>query len=235
MLAQAVRDYTNPRLRFSTSYKERLYYTTARDFLLGNIEIEWGGGYKSITDFLALFGSHKGAILHLARKIRKEKLADYWTHIHKNAGKLMAKIRVYLSGPIELTHDDGLSWRKEVAAQLVGIGMYPIIPHDCLPADLDEEQLRELKKADILQYKQVFRDKVLDPEIAALNSANVVIAYYDNDIITSGTHGECTHAFLTGTPVILVTPNDFETVPGWLLGCSHKEFHTFDEAIDYLK
>jgi nucleoside 2-deoxyribosyltransferase len=147
----------------------------------------------------------------------------------------ISRRKAYLAGAIEQVADRGLGWRREFATALAGIGVDSVIPNDEEERRLPVRIPQGMKtKRDLGEFKTIFRQRVILPDLAVMDSCDMVVVRWDGEFI-AGTAHECGHAFMRGQPVLLVTPGAFSEVPDWLLACSSMEFHTLGELIDHLK
>jgi nucleoside 2-deoxyribosyltransferase len=141
----------------------------------------------------------------------------------------------YLAGAIETAVDRGLGWRKEFAAAFAKIDVGAVIPNEKEEQRVPAGLLGRLKaKRDLGKFKRMFRRHILLPDLAAMDACDMVVVRWDGEAI-AGTAHECGRAFMRHQPVLLVTPRAFSEVPGWLLACSEREFHTLEELVGHLK
>lgn len=148
--------------------------------------------------------------------------------------------RVYLSGGMEYSPDEGKSWRQELQTWLqqnLGCEVFnPKIESDnFLATQYPSVDMRALKHADIVTYASIVAHLVeLDcREIAG--RSELVICYWDEAAMRgAGTKGELTIARHFGKPVYMVTSMPYNEIPGWVLGCTTMIFSSFDELKEFL-
>lgn len=153
----------------------------------------------------------------------------------KTGKKKKSKMTVYLAGAIEATDDEGRTWREQYQKELAEIGIEAWIPNDLnFEHELTMEQWVVLKsKDDLTEFKTEFRKRIIGPDIAAVDAANIIIVRWDGER-TTGTAHEVGRAFMRGQMVFLVTPRPFREVPAWMLACVEAEFHDLEDLKKYL-
>jgi nucleoside 2-deoxyribosyltransferase len=116
----------------------------------------------------------------------------------------------YLAGAIEATDDEGRTWRERYRRELATIGVEAWIPNDLnLEHELTMEQWIVLRsKDDLTEFKTEFRKRIIGPDIAAVDAADVIIVRWNGER-TTGTAHEVGRAYMRGQMVYLVTPPAF--------------------------
>ena len=151
------------------------------------------------------------------------------------------KIRTYLSGGMEYARNEGVDWRTMMEEWIVReLGHSVFNPNseseNYLKKKLPNANLRKLKFSDIDRFQSIVRGIVkLDSEEIACKS-DYVICYWDRSAQRgAGTKGELTIARFFGKPVYMVTRMQPSRIPGWILGCTSRTFHSFGELKLHLK
>jgi nucleoside 2-deoxyribosyltransferase len=147
-------------------------------------------------------------------------------------------MKVYLAGSIEHSPDGGRDWRKLLTPFLEGVLGHSVYdPAEDEQKNLTEEELghfRSWKVADPQRFRSVIR-KIIDYDLAILNSADYVICYWDSYAsLGGGTQGELTFARHRRIPVYLVRAVDLERISGWVIGCADEIFSDFGELENHL-
>ena len=153
------------------------------------------------------------------------------THSHK---------RVYLSGGMEYSADEGRDWRAALQSWLVNTLHCEVFNpnHESdrfFRTHHPAVDFRKLKDGDIQQYKTIAAGLVdLDCKEIAERS-DFVICYWDESAMRgAGTKGELTMARYFGKPVYIVTAMPHKEIPGWILGCATEMFASFEEMKAFL-
>jgi len=95
---------------------------------------------------------------------------------------------------------------------------------------------RKLKYDDIQRYKDIATGLVdLDCKEIAQNSDFLVCYWDDSAMRGAGTKGELTMARYFGKPVYLVTAMPHQEIPGWVLRCVTRMFHSFEDLKVFLR
>jgi hypothetical protein len=147
-------------------------------------------------------------------------------------------MKVYLAGSIEHSPDGGRDWRRQLTPFLEGVLGHSVYdPAEDEKKDLTEEELRHFrswKVADPQRFRSVIR-KIIDYDLAILNSTDYVICYWDSYAsLGGGTQGELTFARYRRIPVYLVRAVALERISGWIIGCADEVFSDFDELESHL-
>lgn len=149
--------------------------------------------------------------------------------------------RVYLSGGMEYSADEGRDWREnlqqwleeELHCQVFNPNRESDRFFKTHHAGVD---FRKLKTEDIHLYTTIAAGLVdLDCKEIAQNSDFVVCYWDDSAMRGAGTKGELTMARYFGKPVYLVTIMPHQEISGWVLGCVTKTFSSFEELRMFLQ
>jgi hypothetical protein len=151
------------------------------------------------------------------------------------------KIRTYLSGGMEYALNEGVDWRKMMEEWIDReLGHSVFNPNSesqkYLKKKLRNVNLRKLKFSNVDRFQTIVRGIVkLDSEEIA-RKTDYVICYWDRSAQRgAGTKGELTIARFFGKPVYMVTRMKHSSIPGWILGCTSRTFHSFGELKVHLK
>ena len=134
-------------------------------------------------------------------------------------------MRVYLSGGMEYSKDEGRDWRRTmqywIESELRGDVFNPNVESDRLFSTKHAGvNFRKLKAEDFSLYQEIARELVaLDTEEIATRSDLVICFWDDSAQRGAGTKGELTIARYFGKPVFMVTSTPMEAIPGWVIGC----------------
>ncbi|HXG00176.1 MAG TPA: hypothetical protein VNL69_05285 [Bacteroidota bacterium] len=148
--------------------------------------------------------------------------------------------RVYLSGGMEYSPDEGRSWRRDLQAWLeehLHCEVFnPNLESDrFLATQYPQVDLRALKHADIVGYASIVAQLVERDCQEIAERADLVICYWDEAAMRgAGTKGELTIARHFGKPVYMVTSCSPIEIPGWVLGCTTLIFSSFEELQEFL-
>lgn len=149
-------------------------------------------------------------------------------------------MRVYLSGGMEYSNDEGLHWRQRmqewIESELKHSVFNPNVESDSFfqthHPDID---FRALKQTNVEEYQSIVRKLVeIDCREIATKSDYVICFWDDGAAKGAGTKGELTMAKYFAKPVYLVTSFSLYDIPGWVLGCVTKTFTSFDELKAFL-
>jgi hypothetical protein len=149
-------------------------------------------------------------------------------------------MRAYLSGGMEYVSDEGRSWREDMEEWLISaLGWESFNPNrnsDALLARLTPDvPFRTLKATNPDRYLQIVQEIVAVDSREVAEGSDCVICLWDEGAARgAGTKGELTIARYFNKPVYLVTTMPFEEIPGWVLGCTTKQFMTIEELKRYL-
>lgn len=150
-------------------------------------------------------------------------------------------MRAYLSGGMEYVGDEGRSWREEMEEWLASaLGWESFNPNRNSDLLLDrltpDVPFRTLKTTDRARYQKIVEEIVaLDSHEVAEGSDCVICLWDDGAARGAGTKGELTIARYFNKPVYLVTTMRYEEIPGWVLGCTTKQFTSFEELRSFLR
>jgi hypothetical protein len=144
---------------------------------------------------------------------------------------------IYLSGGMEFSTDNGLSWRKICSERLREINYTP-----CDIAALDVEYTKAhgmvYMSKDIekyLQYKSNIRHQFIYSDLRLIrDDCDAVIAYYDQSFKDgAGSFAECQCAYDNEKPLFVVS--EFDHIPSWLKALSTVVSYNFEDLYNYLK
>lgn len=148
-------------------------------------------------------------------------------------------MKAYLSGGMENAPALGRAWREDIsqwlASQLGHTVFNPVkVQHDVLTQE-EIDQFRSWRRDERHRFKTTAR-KFIRRDLDAISSeVDYVICYWDESVLKGGgTHGEVTTAYHHGVPVYLVIDMPFQDVSSWILGCSEREFDSFDALKQFL-
>ncbi|HVP64914.1 MAG TPA: nucleoside 2-deoxyribosyltransferase [candidate division Zixibacteria bacterium] len=144
----------------------------------------------------------------------------------------------YLCGAIEYSPDHGKRWRSNVTSLLNELGHDVYDPARDEQKDLTDEEVRNFrswKTTDLPRFQQTVR-KIIQYDLDWVeDKCDAIVALWDEyAAMGAGSQGELTVAYRRGIPVYLVTAIPHERVSGWILGCAHKVFSSFEELRAYL-
>jgi hypothetical protein len=143
-------------------------------------------------------------------------------------------LRAYLSGGMEFAKGEGIDWRMEmdgwIRENLHHTVYNPNVESEAfLSKNLPGGHFRELKNENIEKYVDLVRNLIDMDSHEIAEQTDYVICYWDESAQRgAGTKGEVTMARFTGKPVYMVTSMKLQDIPGWVLGCTHKVFSSFD-------
>lgn len=111
-------------------------------------------------------------------------------------------MRIYLAGPIEQTHDGGISVREELRAALMTIEGVELID----PVDFNQnfKTLRDLVQTD-KEWKEKIR-YIIDKDLETIEQVDLVVAYISKPA-SFGTSTEVVLAYHYKTPTICYLPH----------------------------
>jgi len=144
-------------------------------------------------------------------------------------------VTTYLAGAMEATIDNGRGWRKEYRDKLKDLGIDCIIPEEGEDKIIKGIDLRELKKSNLKQYKDIIRKIIFrDLEIIRKKS-DFIIVKWDGEP-TTGTIDEVGYNFheLHRKNYLVTSLNPID-ISGWFLSCFEEIFISLDELIQYLE
>lgn len=145
---------------------------------------------------------------------------------------------IYLCGAIEYSPDHGKAWRTQITTFLNELGHDVYDPALDEQKDLTDEEVRNFrswKRTDMPRFQQAIR-KIIQYDLDWVEErCDAIIALWDEYAsMGAGTQGELTVAYRRGVPVYLVTTMPAEKISGWILGCAHQIFGSFDELRTHL-
>lgn len=151
------------------------------------------------------------------------------------------KMRTYLSGGMEYARNEGVDWRKMMENWIVQeLGHEVFNPNSeserYLRKKLPNGNLRKLKFSDVENFQSVVKGIVALDSREIARRSDYVVCYWDQSAQRgAGTKGELTIARYFGKPVYMVTRMRHSNIPGWILGCTSRIFHSFTELKMFLK
>lgn len=165
----------------------------------------------------------------------------------------MKKSQVYLAGAIQAAPDQGKRWRTILSQQLFDLGFKVFNPCERTDGPILERfgwkkfAWDEIKKPDNReQYLEVMRE-IVNKDLTAMLESDIIVVYFDRYVqLGAGTYGEMTvatwhnmncHRAKEKIPVYVVLASDmeFNSLPGWIVGCTDKVFDSFKTLVDYLE
>jgi nucleoside 2-deoxyribosyltransferase len=139
----------------------------------------------------------------------------------------------YLCGPMEYAVNLGEDWREEAISLMFKLEILCISPNKEQQLIQKQEDLNYLKANDQQRYLQIMR-KFISADLGFVKKADFLIVHWNGEL-SAGTMHEAGYAYQLGKPVYLVSPRNFEDIPGWLLGCSTKHFNNLNELSLFLE
>jgi len=149
---------------------------------------------------------------------------------------------IYLIGPIEHDPDYGQSWRREITPPLEAMGyevldptMKSAIDGHSEGADLHGYFKDLAANGQFMQVAKTMRE-VVNQDLNMQFSADTLLCYWQEDVVSHGTSGEITLSYALGVPVITVAPGGIQSLPLWVQGCVDPYYvvETFEQALDML-
>lgn len=145
--------------------------------------------------------------------------------------------KIYLSGAMEFDPFGGVTWRQEITPKLESIG-YEVLD----PADGEREKIgitvekfTELKITDLEAYKEVVRKNIILRDYLDIIHADIMLLKYDEGVFKgAGSISEAAIAYVIGTPIIVVSEFEENSISGWLLAEIHQHFSDFESALEFL-
>jgi len=147
----------------------------------------------------------------------------------------LPKLTAYLAGPMEFADSYGLNWRLEYRKELKRLNIETIIPEEeeLKKGGLTEKEVNQLKADDPEKYKAYVRTNFIQPDLTFVRECDMVIVRWEGEQM-SGAVGETQEAYLSGTPVYLVSSREVKDIPGWFFACSTEHFKTLGCLLLYL-
>jgi len=138
----------------------------------------------------------------------------------------LSHVRAYLAGPMELTSDNGESWRNPMAnwLRLHGATVYD-------PAAKKNESIDETARLRLLRdagaYDALTQDMraIRESDLELVCASNLVIAHLDENIPSTGTLREIFMARDLGRDVIIHMEQGLKRIPLWLF--AEFDYHSF--------
>lgn len=149
-------------------------------------------------------------------------------------------LRVYLSGGMEYSPNEGEEWRSQMHRWLE-----EELGHNVFNPNVESRNFfskaypgidfRALKRENVDAYRQIICQLVMIDCGEIATRSDYVICYWDEGAaLGAGTKGELTIARYFGKPVYLITSIPPEELPGWVLGCTSHHFVSFVAAKSFI-
>ncbi len=163
---------------------------------------------------------------------------------HKAKKGKLSNHRVYLAGPIDHAHDDGVGWRQRMAPFLKKMQLTILDPTDkptsqCRFNEIGDEKenikkLVELERWD--ELREISKEVVL-VDLRMVEVSDFMIAYIDPDIHLCGTYDEVFESLRHRKPTLIVHKGGKARMSMWLRGKLNHNFvfDTFDDLYSYLE
>ena len=147
-------------------------------------------------------------------------------------------MKFYLSGGMEYAKGHGEKWRDIFTKKLLSIGHEAENPCDeAVIYDLLGISIREftaLKSTDINKYKSYMK-KIIACDIESIDQSDATILLYDESVRKgAGSISEAFYTFLSKKPLYIVTDENINNIPGWLIGLSDSIFPSFNTLLRFL-
>jgi len=146
--------------------------------------------------------------------------------------------RAYLAGAMERAPDRGRAWRERLLPVLEELGhawFNPCEEELVVASEEERARFREWKASGHERFVPLMQ-RIIDHDLAALESSDYVVCYWDEHAQWSGgTPSEVTLARVWGKPVYLVRAMERAEVSSWVQGCASATFETLDELCDHLR
>ncbi|MFQ5799652.1 MAG: hypothetical protein ACE5H0_13305 [Bacteroidota bacterium] len=149
-------------------------------------------------------------------------------------------INAYLSGGMEYAESEGAGWRADLHQWIEDrLGHHVFNPNEKSEEFLSTYypgiDFRQLKRENIERFRDIVQNIVdFDCREIAQRSDYVVCFWDESAQRGAGTKGELTIAKYFGKPVYLVTAMNPAEIPGWVIGCTMRIFHSFHELKAFL-
>lgn len=176
-----------------------------------------------------------------------EVIEEIEASVKKNNKTVQGKLsnhRVYLAGPIDHAHDDGVGWRNRMKPLLEGLGVTILDPTDkpttqCKFNEVGAEKemikrMVELERWDDL--REIAKEIVL-VDLRMVEVADFLIAYIDPDLHLCGTYDEIFEALRHRKPTLIVHKGGKARMSMWLRGKFNHNFvfESFEALFSYLE
>lgn len=157
------------------------------------------------------------------------------------SGRLAGSL-IYLSGPIDRAHDEGICWREQITPFLLAndIGVLNPCAKTTFEA-IEDTTMRETISSLKEQEKWAEVSEIMKPivfyDLRMVDLASCVIVYIDPDIYSCGTWDETFTAVAQQKPVLIICPKGIKYVPNWMFGRIKYDmmFTSIEGCISYLK
>ena len=142
---------------------------------------------------------------------------------------------------MEYARNEGVDWRTMMEGWIVQeLGHSVFNPNSeserYLKKKSPNANLRKLKFSNVDKFQSIVRGIVELDSAEIAQRSDYVICYWDRSAQRgAGTKGELTIARFFNKPVYMVTRMQTSNIPGWILGCTSRIFHSFRGLKAYLK
>ena len=154
----------------------------------------------------------------------------------------MEKKTIYLEGPLAHASDkEAYDWREKFEKELSGkyILINPLKSVGDFRKELNELRARWVDAGARAKFKDMMDKRIIQPDLDDIARTDIEVAYIPKKPTSFGTI--CGFFYfkriLGKSPAILITGEDKTIMDcnNWELGLADEVFHTFDDAITYLK
>lgn len=144
----------------------------------------------------------------------------------------------YLAGAMERAPDRGRAWREALLPVLdeIGHGWFNPCEEELVVVTEEERaNFRSWKASGHEGFVPMMR-RIIEHDLAALESSDYVICYWDEHAQWSGgTPSEVTLARVWEKPVYLVTAMERVDVSSWVQGCATRMFGSLEDLATFLR
>ena len=178
-----------------------------------------------------------------------EVIAEVVENIGKKVPRQMKKgrlnnHRVYLAGPIDNAHDDGVGWRQNITPYLKKMGLTILDPTNkptsqCKWNEVGDEKDHIHKLVDLERWDELrnLAKEIVLVDLRMVEVADFMICYLDRDIHQCGTYDELFEALRRRKPTLIVHKGGKKEMSMRLRGKVNHNFvfETFDDLYSYLE
>jgi len=219
---QTGKDFVNPNLRFSHLNSEREYFETARDFVDGLTVIQWGDGWMSFADMLAILKVNEASIVEKLNNTIRKKLKQF----HRKLGRRRRiKVRIAFAS---LAQDE--DWKLSFSSKLEAFGITPEFV-----GRREKVSFEEIN--DIDAYRDALR-RFVDNIVGTVSRSDAVIIYFNRKSDSwEDLRFTVLMSYLLYIPVYILLGNkcSLDSVPAELLALCNKCFKTEEELLTSLR
>jgi hypothetical protein len=129
--------------------------------------------------------------------------------------------RIYLTGAVS-NWDDPFEWHDELAASSEFDSHEFVNPYTLNEFELGDDEIYERPEA------------VVEPALDAVENADGMLVYWDDDAFLVGTSMEMKHAFDNDVPIAIWYDGYRDNLSPWLLHVSKGNFETKEKALKVL-